>query len=1003
MKTNRTVKFLSTIVALLAMNGVVVAQSTQQEYPYGYPQTERVKSSINQDWRFHLGDADADYYKTNTNDKQWERVSVPHTLSLTSLGLNGVQDSKMQETFQREVGWYRRDIEVSKSDKLVYLEFEGVHQITTLWVNGKEVGTHRTGGYTPFEFDITPYVRRGAVNQITVMADNRSSLVTPPDPGPFDYIKFSGLYRDVYLVEKSKMHITSNIESLNSGVTITTPTVDYVNGNATIDIRTEVRNSGKSAQRATLVQRVVDADGRVVLKLEQSAMIAAGQTHRFYQVGGIDDDIKLWDIDNPYLYTVNTLLKDGSGNEIDVVDNPLGLRVFELDHQRGFILNGKVIELIGFNRHQHYAYIGDAMPNSLHYKDMLQFKQWGFNVMRTAHYPQDDEILRACDKLGILVYEEAPTWISISDEQEWYENEMSAASAMIRNHKNHPSVVIWGGGINHRGAVPQIQFVTKMEDPTRLTSSQSSRWTGAQHSSWTDIFGNMNYGPGIWNRNEALFAMEGNDGPAVVAQYKLDPMMPGIISWTAHAYYTFHDFGGGPDDKTRLGAMDSYRYPKSSELFWYPSEMKQKPYIHMVDDWSAENSLYTIYSNATYIELINNGRNLGRFYPSKSTVYQGLDHAPFEISSLPYQDGELEIVGYRDGEVMLSKSYYTPQSASALRLVVDKYDVDFVADENDILVVHAEVVDANGMIIKDYQGEVKFTVDGDASVVGDDAEIGANPVAVARGKGSALIRSGATAGKITISASADGLKGDSATVETVDNATDMMLANAYPIFDHQTLLVDIGGEGQLLQFGWTKWVGSEDSSSISIVPTTLKNFVAGNTPACENVAEVVDSATPGAYQFTLSTVSGSGVLRWLGEMNVIGRIGYVYGDGVLSIDSDGLLLEIENLPAGDYTLRGYHHAPRSNTNDMDPNLERLKSESIPNLPYAKVLSVSVDGVEQISSLRITQGAEMNSAPVATSDVIFTVDSEDDKISIIYKSVDGINGVWLNGFELERAL
>ncbi len=976
--------------------------AAQQEYPYGYPTTDRTKVCINQDWKFFMGSPEADYYKANTNDDAWEDIAVPHTLKLTSINLDGCLDTKVQETFQREVGWYRRDIKVERSSKLVYLEFEGVHQITTLWVNGKKVGVHKTGGYTPFAFDITQYVRKGAVNQITVMADNRISEVTPPDPGMFDYVKFSGLYRDVYLVEKNPLHITSNLESMQSGVTITTPSVDCANGNATIDIRTEVHNTTKKAQEATLVQRVVDANGQVVLKLEETATIPAGDAYRFNQIGGIEDNVKFWSIDNPNLYKVNTLLYDAEGNAIDVVDNRLGIRKVEYDHESGFRLNDQPIELIGFNRHQHYAYIGDALPNSLHYKDMLQFKQWGFNCVRTAHYPQDDELLRACDELGILVYEEAPTWISISNEKEWFENEEAAARAMVRNHKNSPSVIIWGAGINHRGPVPEMQFSIKQEDPTRLTGSQSSRWTGWQNSGWTDIFGNMNYGPGIWNRTEPLFAMEGGYGPEAIAPYKLDPMMPGMISWTAHAYYTFHDIGDA-EDRTRSGAMDAFRYPKNNRLFWYPAEMKSKPYIHLVEDWDGKPQTYTIYSNATQIELLINGKSQGKFEPSRAFKYNGLDHAPFEISDLPYADGELTIVGYRDGEVMLEKVYSTPQQATALRLVVDKYGMDFVADNNDILIVHAEVVDKNGMLIKNYKGEIKYTLSGDATVVGDGTDIKANPVNVKLGKGSALIRAGKTAGKVSITASCSGLKSASTTVETVPAQTDCMLANAYPIYDKETLLVDMGGEGQLVQFGWTPWIGDGNESTVTIQPNKLGNLVAGDTPCNVDYAEVVPADTKGAYTFTVRTQSGAGILRWLGEMNVIGQNGFVYGEGVLGTDKEGIALDIESLPAGDYILKSYHHAPASNTNDMDPNLERLKTESIHKLPYAKVIAVSVDGEEKDTEVRLTSGKEQQNAPAATSTVRFTVKEAGQKVTIGYKSQDRNAGVWLNGFELVRAL
>lgn len=998
----------SFLIGILALLSVSMSASdgiagSKRNYPYGYPQTDRSKECINADWKFHLGDADARLILPGVDDGEWETVSVPHTLKLTSIGLDGCKDDKTQPTFQREVGWYRKNIYVSGGKKKVFLEFEGAHQITTLWVNGKKVGIHKTGGYTPFRFDITNYVKCNADNQVTLLVDNRRSQITPPDPGPFDYIKFSGLYRDVYLVEMNPVHITSNLESMNSGVTITTPSVDYVNGNATVDIRSEVRNETSKAQKVTLVQRVVDAGGNVVLKLEDMAEIQPGQTHRFYQIGGMEDGVMFWSVEHPYLYKVNTVLYDASGRAIDVVDNRLGLRKVEYDYETGFRLNGKPIELIGFNRHQHYAYIGDALPNSLHYKDMIQFKQWGFNCMRTAHYPQDDEIIRACDELGILVYEEAPTWVSVSTEKEWYVNEKQAIRMMIRNHKNSPSIIIWGAGINHRGPVPEMHFLVKQEDPTRLTASQSSRWTGWQCSGWTDIFANMNYGPGIWNRQEPLFAMEGNSGPEVVASYKRDPMMPGIISWTAHAYYTFHDIGDW-EDRTRLGMMNAFRYPIDDNLYWYPSEMKQKPYIHVKNDWTKELKMLTIYSNATEIELLLNDKSLGRFQPSHALKYQGLSHPPYEISELPYEDGKLTIRGYRDGEIFLEKDIFTPGEATALRLIVDKYDRDFKADGNDILVVHAEVVDKNGMRLHDYQGEVEYQLTGDAAIVGDGQGIGANPVRIKRGVGSALVRAGKTPGQIKITASAKGLRQVSATVETVASETDCMLAEAYPIYDSEKLMIDMGGSGQLLQFGWTPWNGVEEKeANITVLPAKLNNYVAGDTPPSYEYASVVDKDEKEAYSFTIHTNSSDGMLRWLGEMNVIGKNGFVYGDGVLGLDKKGVTLELKQLPAGNYILKSYHHAPSSNTDSMDPNLEKLKQESVHKLPYAKVLNVSVDGDNLIEDITVTDGKERQYEAAGTSVVTFSVKTDGQAVKVIYRSADKNIGVWLNGFELVRKL
>ena len=998
------------LLSALMASPLASAQADKQclsTYPAGYPQTDRTKICINSDWKFKLGDPNADYYRSQTDDQDWQEVTVPHTLELTDIQLNGYKDSKSQETFMRKVGWYRRDVFVAQSDKRIYLDFEGVHQVTTLWVNGIKVGKHSVGGYTPFMYDITDYVEKGKDNQITVLADNRVSEITPPDPGPFDYIKFSGLYRDVYLVEKNLLHITSNLESMNSGVTITTPSVDYVNGNATIDIRTEIHNQGSQTKKATIVQRVVDAKGEVVLKLTETCDIAPGTRHRFAQIGGIDNNVKFWSTSHPNLYKVNTTLYDEAGKAIDVVDNRLGIRKVEYDPETGFRLNGEHIKLVGFNRHQHFAYIGDAVPNSLHYRDMIQFKNLGLNCMRTAHYPQDDEIIKACDELGILVYEEVPTWIGIPKEKEWYANLQRSMQAMIRNHKNSPSVIIWGAGLNHRGAVAESQFVAKQEDPTRLTSSQSSRWTGWQASHWADIFANMNYGPGIWSREEPLLGMEGPFGPEALAPYFRDPKMPGMISWTAHAYYTFHifDSDNSMGVRTRLGAMDAFRYTKDDYLYWYPAEFKSEPYIHVREDWTPSLDMLTVYSNATEIEVFVNGVSQGRFQPSRAAKYKGLSHPPFEIDDFAYADGELKVVGYRDNARMAEEVVTTPQEATRLNLIADQLDIDMKADGNDIVVVHAEVLDENGVRIRDYAGEIEFKVKGDASIIGDEIEQGFNPVIIRNGVGSALVRAGKKAGKIEVSANSKGLKSSSIALKSVASHSDIMLAQAYPIKDKECIMLDLGANSQLTQFGWTSWdAENQNKSQISVLPSVLGNYVAGDTPAASDPIEMVAQDTKGAYTFIVRTNSSKGVLRWLGEMNVIGRDNFVYGDGVLGIDKEGITLEIDNLPLGDYALKTYHHAPSANTDSMDPNLERLKTESIHKLPFAKEINIFVNDQLVREGIRPSSGRECQTSDPTTAVVKFSVKNQGEVVSLRFKSNDQNNaGVWLNGFEFVRYL
>ena len=275
-----------------------------QSMPTGYPETRRTKLRLNAGWRFHLGDV-PDAAGATFDDTGWEWVTVPHTFKLTSLMLDGCDDDKTQPTFHREVGWYRRSFTVSPDpDMKVFLEFEGAHQVTDAWVNGTYAGRHAIGGFTPFHFDVTDLVHRGRDNVVALRVDNRKNPDTPPDPGPFDYVLFSGLYREVYLVQTDRLYIPFPWESRTAGVTITTPTVKP--DAATVHVRTSVRNAHDEARSCALLTRVIDADGIVVLSLWSEAEIPAGAEHTFSQIGGLDEDVHLWSCDQPYLYRVNS-------------------------------------------------------------------------------------------------------------------------------------------------------------------------------------------------------------------------------------------------------------------------------------------------------------------------------------------------------------------------------------------------------------------------------------------------------------------------------------------------------------------------------------------------------------------------------------------------------------------------------------------------------------------------------------------------------------------------
>lgn len=947
--------------------------------PHGYPETDRIKQSLNQNWKFHRGDPNADYYRENYDDTSWQDIHVPHTLALTSLTLDNTNDEKTQLKFHRDVGWYRKFIHVSDNPhNKVFIEFEGVHQVTDLWINGQHVGQHAVGGYTPFHFDITPFIKRGQKNQMTVLADNRRSDIIPPDPGPFDYVKFSGLYRDVYLVETHPVHVTFNWESLNSGVTITTPTIDTINKNATINIKTAVKNELKNAINAEIITRIIDKKGVVVLKLKQTHNMAAGQEYQFNQIGSLEDNVHFWDTENPYLYRVNSLIRV-NGKNVDFTENTLGLRQFEHHAERGFLLNNKPIKLIGYNRHQQYPYIGDAVPNTLHYKDIQQFKAFGFNVLRTAHYPQDDAILNACDELGILVYEEAPTWISISQNPQWWENLDSATRTMVRNHRNHPSVVIWGAGINHRGYVPAIHNAIKQEDPTRLTASQNSSWSGWQASGLSDLNANMLYGPFIWDRAETILAMEGHMGPKHLAPIKKDPKMTGLIAWTAHAYYTFHpthDKAQSHIDRTRRGMMTIFRYPRP-EHHWYKAELRQEPFIHIQQDWLPGTKTLTVFSNANEVALQVNGKEIARGKPSADKDYQGLDHPPFHFKNIHYQEGTLVAKALFSDGTSIQASKKTPGKPYALALKLDTEGRNVHADGSDIVMAYARVIDKHGETVANTPHKVHFSVKGSATIVGDQRDINANPMFTEYGVAPALIRAGKKPGKITIIAKAAGLKPAKKTMDLTATTNNEIANNAKPIYDLTHERIDLGAHDQLQQFGWQAWNGEDgNTSSYSL------------------------QAFPGA-SITINAASKNGTTRWLGEMNVIGKYGFTYGDGVIAIDDKGLTLTLKGLPKGEYALTTWHHAPKSHSDIMDPNKDKLEKLTTHTLPYEKTLTIVSQHLRGAKkhTVSVTAGKAMQSTPPGTAQI--TVKTDGHSPIIIHFLGSEKKGIWLNALTLSE--
>ena len=380
---------------------------------------QRVVYTINDGWKFAKG-SPFEAQLTGCDDSSWETVNIPHTW-------NDKDADDETPGFYRGPVWYRKQLFIDKSQegRRAVIYFEGVNQEVRFYLNGQFVGEHK-GGYTRFCFDITPHLRYGQENLFAIYVNNVYNPNIPPLSADFTF--FGGIYRDVYLQFMNPVHIATN-DYVSSGVYIRTPEV----------------NDMPQATEIRVENIICDADGKEVKKTQAEVKLAAGETKTDISKKIKIDSPRLWDIDDPYRYMVYTRILDKrKGTLLDEVVNPLGLRWFKFDSEKGFFLNGKGRKLIGTARHQDYFQKGNALRDELHVQDVLLLKEMGGNYLRVSHYPQDPVIMEMCDKLGIVTSVEIPVVNAVTETEEFLHNSVEMAKEMVRQDFNRPSVMIWG-------------------------------------------------------------------------------------------------------------------------------------------------------------------------------------------------------------------------------------------------------------------------------------------------------------------------------------------------------------------------------------------------------------------------------------------------------------------------------------------------------------------------------------------------------------------------------
>lgn len=432
---------------------------------------ERKVIMLNDDWQFRLS--------TQTDGNKTRRVDLPHTWN-TQDALSG------DANYHRGIGNYTKKLFVPTSwkGKRLWLRFEGANSVAHLFVNGQLVTVHK-GGYEAWVADISERVDYGKENTLLVRVNNAENLDVMPLVGDFNF--YGGLYRGVSLLLLDAVHIAPDVYA-SPGVYVTTNTV--TDKQANVDVQVLVNNAESSAQTPRLKVEILNGE-KVVAQSENSIEIAGNEHGKRVTVPLEVANPHLWNgVNDPFLYTVRVTLSGARGN--DEVCQPLGIRTYSVDPERGFLLNGKPYRLHGVNRHQDRAEVGNALQPWHHEEDAALMKEMGVNCVRLAHYPQATYFYDLMDKLGIVVWAEIPFVgpggygdKGFVDTEAFKENGKQQLKELIRQHYNHPSICFWGlfnelkyYGDNPVSYIKELQKLAHEEDSTRLTTSASNVWEG---------------------------------------------------------------------------------------------------------------------------------------------------------------------------------------------------------------------------------------------------------------------------------------------------------------------------------------------------------------------------------------------------------------------------------------------------------------------------------------------------------------------------------------------
>jgi beta-galactosidase len=765
-------------------------------------------------WKFSLVDTldNREFQSYAFDDSDWRILDLPHDWSIEGefnpehpAGIGG-------GALPGGLGWYRKYFAIpsNKKGKLFYIDFDGVYMNSEVWINGHYLGK-RPFGYASFRYNLTPYLNFGKEkNVIAVKVDNSKQPNSRWYSG-------SGIYRNVWLTEVNPVHVA------HWGTFVTTPKVS--NEDATVKAEQTIRNSFESHVTASVLASVVDPSGKEVGSSTSSQVeIASGDSVTVFSDFEIEAP-RLWSVDNPQQYKLIT--KVMVDNQLsDVYETPFGIRSFRFDAEQGFFLNGESMKIKGVCLHHDLGALGAAVNKRAIKRKLEIMQDMGVNAIRTAHNPPAPELLDLCDEMGFIVMNETfDMWAKPKVKygyslywDEWHEQDLKDH---ILRDRNHPSVMIWSIGneileqwdstgiritrelasivheidktrpittgnngpspennLNKSGALDLVGFNYHHEDwadfPETFpgekfiaTETNSSLHTRGHYDMPSDSVR-------IWPKRWDIPFYDGNPDNTCSAYdncrapwgsthtdtwnlIKNNDYMSGMFIWTGFDYLGEPTPYQWPSRSSYFGMVDLAGFPKDSYYF-YKSEWSNDTVLHVFPHWNWEEGqtvdVWAYFNHADEVELFLNGESLG----AKSKP-EGRFNVMWRI---PFEPGTLHAVSTKDGKVVAEKFIHTAGEPALIKLKLDRETIE--ADGDDLAFVSAYVTDKDGNIVPHADNLIKFSLDGEASVIATDngdqtnhASFQCTQRKAFNGKCLAIIQAGEKAGAVTIKANSEGL------------------------------------------------------------------------------------------------------------------------------------------------------------------------------------------------------------------------------------------------------